>query len=106
MDWRRGWEETGWKERSRNEEWRGARKRTPEKQNDNVNSKIGLMKQKNLGMLKWMTEKEVKISENDKPRVVLKKEPWAETKTTFATFAHPKQQKERQIIQLPVMKKR
>ena len=41
-------------------------------------------------MLKWKTEKEAKISENDKPRVVLKKEPWAETKTTFATFAQPK----------------
>ena len=33
--------------------------------------------------------KETKIRENDKPRVGLKKEPWAETKTTFATFAQP-----------------
>ena len=41
-------------------------------------------------MLKWKTEKETKIRENDKPRVVLEKEPWAETKTTFATFAQPK----------------
>ena len=73
----------------RNEEWRGARKRTPEKQNDNVNSKVGLMNKK-----PWNVEmedtKETKIRENDKPRVVLKKEPWAETKTTFATFAQPK----------------
>ena len=89
MDWRRRWEATGWKERIRNEEWRGARKRTPKKQNDEVNSKVGLMKQ-NLGMLKLKTEKETTIRENDKPRVVLKKEPWAETKTTFAKLAQPK----------------
>ena len=66
-----------------------ARKRTPKKQNDEVNSKVGLMKQ-NLGMLKLKTEKETTIRENDKPRVVLKKEPWAETKTTFAKLAQPK----------------
>ena len=41
-------------------------------------------------MLKWKTEKETTIRENDKPRVVLKKEPWAETKTTFAKLAQPK----------------
>ena len=41
-------------------------------------------------MLKWKTGKETKIGENDKPRVVLKKEPWAETKTTFPTIAQPK----------------
>ena len=41
-------------------------------------------------MLKWKTEKETTIRENDQPRVVLKKEPWAETKTTFAKLAQPK----------------
>ena len=41
-------------------------------------------------MLKWKTEKETKIRENDKPRAILKREPWAKTKTTFATFAQPK----------------
>ena len=43
-------------------------------------------------MLKWKTEKKktTTIRENDKPRVVLKKEPWAETKTTFAKLAQPK----------------
>ena len=89
MDWRRRCEPTGWKERIRNEEWRGARKRTPEKQNDKVNSKIGLMKKK-----PWNVEmedrKKTTIRDNDKPRVVLKKEPWAETKTTFAKLAQPK----------------
>ena len=34
--------------------------------------------------------KETIIRENDKPRVVLKKELWAETKTTFAKLAQPK----------------
>ena len=105
MDWRRGWEETGWKERSRNEEWRGARKRTPEKQNDHVNSKVGLMK-KNLGMLKWETEKEAKLSENDKPRVVLKKSLGLKPKQPSPHLHNQKQQKEKQRIQLPVMKKR
>ena len=54
-----------------------------------LTQKLGWWKQ-NLGMLKWKTEKETKTRENDKPRVVLEKGPWAETKTTFATFAQPK----------------
>ena len=44
-------------------------------------------------MLKWKTEKEAKISENDKPRVVLKKEPWAETKTEVTTTVRRKPNK-------------
>ena len=50
---------------------RGKKENTKETK-DKVNSKVGLMK-KNLGMLKWKTEKETTIRENDKPRVVLKK---------------------------------
>ena len=63
MDWRRRWEPTGWKERIRNEEWRGARKRTPEKQNDKVNSKVGLMKKK---MKPWNVEMEDRKRNNNK----------------------------------------
>ena len=33
MDWRRGWQQTGWKERSRNEERKGATKIKPKKRN-------------------------------------------------------------------------
>ena len=67
--WRRGWNETGWKERSRNEERKGATKTRPKKRNENNISK-GVdehKKQSQNGRQKRKTR------ENDKLRVVLKK---------------------------------
>ena len=71
MDWRRGWQETGWKERSRNEERKGTTKIEPNKHNENIVSK-GVDEEKH-GMLKGKTEEKEKTRENDKPRVFLKK---------------------------------
>ena len=72
MDWRRGWNETGWKERSRNEERKGATKTRPKKRKENNISK-GVdehKKQSRNGRQKRKTR------ENDKLRVVLKKGSW------------------------------
>ena len=77
----------GTKQKRRKE--RGKQQSENQRNNTSIITQKGLMK-KHLGMLKWETEKETKIRENDKPRVVLKKGLWAETKTTFATFAQPK----------------
>ena len=66
------WNETGWKERSRNEERKGATKTRPKKRNENNISK-GVdehKKQSRNGRLKRKTR------ENDKLRVVLKKGSW------------------------------
>ena len=46
-------------------------------------------------MLKWKTEKETTIRENDKPRVVLKKEPWAETKNNLRQTCTTKNNRKR-----------
>ena len=49
MDWRRGWQETGWKERSRNEERKGETKIKPKKRNKNNISK-GVDEKNNVEM--------------------------------------------------------
>ena len=69
MDWRRGWNETGWKERSRNEQRKGATKTRPKKRNkNNISKGVDEHKQQTRN-----GRHKRKTRENDKLRVVLKK---------------------------------